>query len=149
MKFCVITVLSLLLLSCNTTETPTVPTETQQITEDLTSWENYWKVFQAATTEMDKEKIATLTHWSENMTEDIFNDSFESYFGKEMQDLIATTKAKEIQLSDEPITDFEEERELMWYEEGEEDGITYESAMILYFGKVDGNYKMTLWLAAG
>ncbi len=136
------------LISCGgTQENPTTdentPTEIQSET-----WSDFWSKFQAASASKNLAAVKQLCHFGEHLQEKDIDQMFDVYFNEDMLALIAGTQAAEVPTSEDMGID--EERIISLNESGEdEEGNIYESALMLYFGKKDGKFGLSMLFAAG
>lgn len=117
---------------------------------DVNTWETFWVTFQAAAKQKDIAAIKKLSILGEVFPEKEFDELSSQYFSEKMFQLIIDTSADNLKIS-EGVVEATDARELYLDESGydEEEGVLYESALILYFGKVDGKYGLVMWMAAG
>ena len=149
--FLLMAIISLLTTACKTEtkEQPQQQTTEQPQNETTNTWADFWTTFQQAVAENDKDKIAEYVIFETPLTQANFNEQFEMYFSPEMRELIAQTKAAAVPKNLDGAVTGEDVRNLVLSESGIEDGVEYESALILYFGKVEGRYGLVMWMAAG
>ncbi len=124
--------------------------EVSTLVAKTNTWEKFWTTFQEATANQDKDAIKQLTAFGENWTEKEFDEYFAIYFSAEIYELIANTTASNIPSSSMTnLSNATDLKELVLHESEIEDGVKYESAIMLYFGKVDNRYALVRVLMAG
>ncbi len=148
----------LVMTSCNNSSNVSENTDSQIDTlsasskkvTNVNTWEGFWETIQAAAKQKDINAIKDLAIFGEGFSEEEFDEYVSQYFTEEMYQLIIDTSADNLRLS-EGVVEAEEVRELSLDASGydEEEDITYESALILYFGKIDEKYGLVMWMAAG
>lgn len=148
----------LVMTSCNNSSNASENTGSQidtlstssKKTTNINTWEGFWETIQAAAKQKDINAIKDLAIFGEGFSEEEFDEYVSQYFTEEMYQLIIDTSADNLRLS-EGVVEAEEVRELSLDASGydEEEDITYESALILYFGKIDEKYGLVMWMAAG
>lgn len=149
--------ISLFIVSCNSSETSetTEDTATEEKIEamplDATTWEGFWNLFQDAATHKDKETMQALCHFNELFPENILESDFDIFFGDAMLNLIKQSTANSFPVQDNISEEFTEVRSLQLIDNGkdEETGETYESALIMLFGKKDGEFGIIRMAMAG
>jgi hypothetical protein len=147
----------ILLISCSNklqaaAEVATVETKTEETAEDQ-SWSGFWEIFQKAVASGDKSKIAALTDFSALRQSD-FDDAFEVFFSGEAKYKFGKAKVKDARKTEaqdfEGLKNAKNFMQLSFEEKGsDEEGNVYESALIYYFAKVNGKYKLVYLFAAG
>ncbi len=151
----IIILFTLFLYSCHTspTEIPTVEEGMEEVVDirtepDYADWETFWTTFQKAAADDDKATIAGMTLFGNHIQEEFFNDNYTVFFGQEMKEIIAKTQASDV----EKVHDMEfPDGRSITYEEFDidEDGNEVGSALMIYFGKQDGIFKIMMFFAAG
>ena len=118
---------------------------------DATTWEGFWHLFQDAATHKDKETMQALCHFNEMFPENILESDFDIFFGEDMLNLIKQSAANSFQVQSNISEEFTEVRSLQLIEqtEGELPGETYDSALIMLFGKKDGEFGVIRMAMAG
>ncbi len=164
MKKILILFLAFIVASCgtSTSDTPSNTDDSTQITDNdnpnsnkddsnKDDWAAFWQKFQEAVKSGDVAAIKQTAIWNEAFDEKGFDEMQQYFFTPEMVKLIGKTAAEDV-----PQTESVEEyatsgKEISLAETGydEEEDITYESALFLYFGKINGKYGLVMWMAAG
>lgn len=120
--------------------------------QDDKSWPGYFKMFQAAVKSGDKAKVMSLCDFSA-MSKDDFNDAYEYFFEEDAKKKIAKAKHKNAEKTEQDFEGLSNAKDFMllnFRENGNnEDGEEYESALIYYFAKVKGKYRLVYLMAAG
>jgi hypothetical protein len=149
-----LSVCSFLVISCaspaNEADTNASNESENVIVAPVNDWQTFWTSFQTAVESKDVEAVEKLCVWSDDFDENTFMNSYEMYFNPAMREFIAKTSADEVtETEDAPMKDATQKRTLQLLETGEADGETYESALMLYFGKKGEEYGLIGWMAAG
>lgn len=118
---------------------------------DENAWESFWTDFQAAVANSDIDKIKSMAIWNETFNEKDFDEMSDFYFSEAMKKLIASTSAGAVEKTEAVDSYAQEGRQVVLSESGydEEEGIEYESALFLYFGKIEEKYGLVMFMAAG
>ncbi len=142
----------LLFTACNNTQpeptpdTPAPPTE--ETVKNHSDWNSFWADFQKAVKDDNESAAKSMTKIGDMISEKDWNENYSFYF-PEMKDHILATGPEGVEPEDGG-EQFKELRTLWKSESGEDDeGNVYESALGLYFDKVDGNWKLVMFFAAG
>lgn len=132
---------------------PAEPTPVEPAPEpaaaDHASWDAYWPAFKAAALARDKAALRTLTHLGDELDEAGLDQVVEVFLSPEVLEVIGKADASTAKITEGSAAAGDDVRELMWSESGVEDGVETESALIFYFKKFDGNYRLFRVLAAG
>jgi hypothetical protein len=111
---------------------------------DDKSWPGFFKILQTAVKSGDKTKISSLCDFSA-MTRVEFNENYEYFFQGDAKKSFAKAKqndAKKVKEEFEGLKNATEFYQLTFTYIEKEDGEVEESALIYYFAKVNGKFKI-------
>jgi hypothetical protein len=119
---------------------------------DDKTWPGFFKILQTAVKSGDKNKIISLCDFSA-MSKEEFNEDFEYFFQGDAKKSFARAKqndAKKEKFELEGLSNATEFYQLtFYYTEKDEDGDVEESALIYYFAKVKGKFRLVSLELAG
>jgi hypothetical protein len=119
---------------------------------DDKAWKKFFKEFKAAVSSGNKDLIYKMTDFSAIDKED-FDSVSEIFFEGEAKEKFAKAKSSDAKPSEQEFDGLGVAKDCMqlsFEEKGSDDeGNVYESALIFYFAKVKGKYKLVYLMAAG
>jgi len=122
------------------------------VENDDKSWPGFFKILQTAVKNGDKNKITSLCDFS-GMTKADFNENYEFFFLGDAKKSFSKAKhndAKKTKFELEGLNNAGEFYELtFYYKEKDEDGEVEESAIIYYFAKINGRFRIVNLELAG
>lgn len=150
--------ISISILACNPSNTKIEnnnttnnPIEEQSIssTSKHADWNQFWMDFQNAVAKDDMDSLIEMTYFGGDINKESFKDNYSLYFIKELKEVIANTTSDAVKESGDPMHDFPNPKEIVWEDSSMVEGVEYESALYVYFGKVEENFKIVGFFAAG
>tara|TARA_R110002096_G_scaffold361075_3_gene554142 strand:- start:35242 stop:35739 length:498 start_codon:yes stop_codon:yes gene_type:complete len=113
---------------------------------DETSWEGFFPLFQAAVATEDEIEVSYFVKIDEGIGSEEYLEQYSMFFNDDMKKTIAESTAASWTVS----TSEEGVYQVAWsVNEVDEEGNETGTALILYFKKFDGKYRLFRWMAAG